>query len=177
MVGVDEESEAVVRSTLEGVVTDEIGTFEAFFHEERDRLFGLLCLMTGNRHDAEDLSQEAFLTMWERWNSLSQVEDPTAYLRVVAVNAFRKRLRRAEIARRIGRRPSRPASSPEDTVVMHEALRVLSPRQRAALVLTELLGYSGEEAAKALGVKRSTIGALKYQGRAALKSASEPADD
>jgi DNA-directed RNA polymerase specialized sigma24 family protein len=44
-------------------------------------------------------------------------------------------------------------------------------------VLTELLGYTGEDAGKALGVKASTIAALKHQGRAALKRDAERNDD
>jgi DNA-directed RNA polymerase specialized sigma24 family protein len=94
------------------------------------------------------------------------------------MNAFRKRLRRAEIARRLSARPvDRLAASPEDLVMLHETLRALTPRQRAALALTEWLGYSGEEAARILGVKASTIGALKYQARAALKDRAERTDD
>lgn len=61
--------------------------------------------------------------------------------------------------------------------MLSEALQALSPRQRAALVLTELFGYSSEEAARILHVKPSTIGALKYQGRAALRKESERTDD
>lgn len=173
----EEASRAAVYNTSSEVMADQHATFEAFFHEERDRLFGLLCLMTGNRHDAEDLAQEAFIALWERWDNLGAIDDPVAYLRTVALNAFRKRLRRAEIGRRLTGRPSAlTEASPEDTVILHDALHVLSPRQRAALVLTELLGYSGEEAAKVLGVKRSTVGALKHQGRAALKSETERID-
>jgi RNA polymerase sigma-70 factor (ECF subfamily) len=174
----EEASRAAVYNTASEVMADQRATFEAFFHDERDQLFGLLCLMTGNRHDAEDLAQEAFIALWERWNDLSSIDDPVAYLRTVAVNAFRKRLRRAELARRLTGRPSAfVAASAEDTVILHDVLRALSPRQRAAIVLTELLGYSGEEAAKALGVKRSTVGALKYQGRVALKNKTERADE
>jgi RNA polymerase sigma-70 factor (ECF subfamily) len=62
-------------------------------------------------------------------------------------------------------------------VLLSEALRALTPRQRAALVLTELLGYSAEDAARTLGVKVSTIGVLKHRGRAALKQEMEPRDD
>jgi RNA polymerase sigma factor (sigma-70 family) len=62
-------------------------------------------------------------------------------------------------------------------VLLDEALRSLTPRQRAALVLTEILGYSADEAAKELGVKPSTIGALKYQGRAALKDEARNSDE
>jgi DNA-directed RNA polymerase specialized sigma24 family protein len=44
-------------------------------------------------------------------------------------------------------------------------------------VLTELIGYSSDEAARILHVKSSTIGALKYQGRAALRKDSERTDE
>jgi RNA polymerase sigma-70 factor (ECF subfamily) len=145
-------------------------TFEVFFFDHRDRLFSVLCVMCANRHDAEELAQDAFLKMWERWDAVALLDDPVAYLHRIAINAFRKRLRRIEMARRLSGRSS--ASAPtmgEDVVLLHDALRALTPRQRAALVLTEILGYSAEEAAKELGVKPSTIGALKYQGRAALK--------
>jgi RNA polymerase sigma-70 factor (ECF subfamily) len=144
--------------------------FEDLFHEQRDHLFGVLCLMTGNRYDAEELAQDAFLVMWERWDAIASIEDPVAYLHRTAVNAFRKRLRRGRVARsRIGRQAEHVSAGPEETVLLHEALRALTARQRAALVLTELLGYTADEASRALGVKASTIGALKYQGRAALK--------
>lgn len=153
-------------------------TFEDFFHAHRDRLFGFLCVVTANRHDAEELAQEAFLRLWERWEASGSIDDPVGYLHRTAMNAFRKRLRRADVARRLTGRPvDRLAASPEDTVMLHETLRGLTPRQRAALALTEWLGYTAEEAARILGVKASTIGALKYQARAALKGRAEQTDD
>ena len=33
--------------------------------------------MTGNRHDAEELMQDAFLRLWERWDRIEAIEDPT----------------------------------------------------------------------------------------------------
>jgi DNA-directed RNA polymerase specialized sigma24 family protein len=41
----------------------------------------------------------------------------------------------------------------------------LTPRQRAALILTDYLGYPSEEAAKILGVEPSTVRALSAKGR------------
>ena len=153
-------------------------TFESFFFDHRDRLFGVLCVMCGNRHDAEELTQDAFLKMWERWDKVASLDDPGAYLYRVAINAFRKRLRRAEMAKRLIRRaPESVPTTGEDVVLLDEALRSLTPRQRAALVLTEILGYSADEAAAELGVKPSTIGALKYQGRAALKDEARNSDE
>jgi RNA polymerase sigma-70 factor, ECF subfamily len=153
-------------------------TFEGFFFDHRDRLFSVLCVMCANRHDAEELAQDAFLKMWERWDTVSSLDDPVAYLHRIAINSFRKRLRRVEVARRLtGQSRESAPTTGEDVVLLHEALRSLTPRQRAALVLTELLGYSADEAAKELGVKPSTIGALKYQGRAALKEEVRIPDD
>lgn len=163
-------------------LTLETGTadsFEDFFEAERDRLFGLLVLVTGDRDEAEELAQDAFVAVWERWDRVRAMENPAAYLRRSAINAFRKRYRRAQVLRRIAGSlgGARTAGSPEEALMLDETLRALSPRQRAALVLTELLGYTAAEAAAALGVKPSTIGALKHQGRAALRRDSEPADD
>lgn len=146
--------------------------FEAFYVEEQSRLFGLMCLVTGDRSEAEEITQEAFVRVWERWARVAMMESPGGYLHRTAMNEFRRRARRRALANRFLPRlaQGRYAQDPgEGTVMLHEALRVLEPRQRAALVLTELLGYSAEEAGRVLGVKPSTIGALKYQGRARLK--------
>jgi RNA polymerase sigma factor (sigma-70 family) len=107
------------------------------------------------------------------------MDNPAGYLHRTAINRFRKRYRRQQTLRRIAGslRAERPAASAEDALMLDEILRALSPRQRAALVLTELLGYSTREAASALGVKPSTIGALKYQGRAVLRRDAEADDE
>lgn len=162
-----------------GTADDVATSFEEFFELERARLFGLLVLVTGARHEAEEVAQDAFVTVWERWDRVSAMENQAGYLHRTAINSFRKRYRRAQILRRLlGSLAPREASASADAPLMlSEALRALTPRQRAALVLTELLGYSAKEAAAALGVRPSTIGALKHQGREVLKRDSEPADD
>jgi RNA polymerase sigma-70 factor (ECF subfamily) len=161
-----------------GALEDQSASFEDFFARERDRLFGLLVLVTGDRHEAEDLAQDAFVVAWERWDRVGTVDNPAGYLHRTAMNAFRKRYRREQILRRITSVAGRPTAPPVDaSLELDETLRVLTPRQRAALVLTELLGYNASEAASTLGVKASTIGALKHQARTALKRESETADD
>ena len=42
--------------------------FEAFFEAHRRRLYGALTLVTGNRFEAEEIMQDAFLRVWERWD-------------------------------------------------------------------------------------------------------------
>jgi RNA polymerase sigma factor (sigma-70 family) len=170
--------EGPARGPVEVSVADESASFEDFFAGERDRLFGLLVLVTGDRNEAEDLAQDAFVATWERWDRVRAVDNPAGYLHRTAMNAFRKRYRRAQILRRIPSVAGRTTAAPVDaSLELDETLRALTPRQRAALVLTELLGYNASEAAATLGVKASTIGALKHQARAALKRDSETAND
>ena len=154
-------------------------SFEEFFELERDHLCDLLSLVTGDRSEAEEIAQDAFVVVWERWDQVRLMDNPAGYLYRTAINNFRKRYRRAKLFGRIAASLSpRTTSAPADSaVLLSEALRALTPRQRAALVLTELLGYSAEDAARALGVKVSTIGALKYRGRTVLRQEMEPPDD
>jgi len=150
----------------------EMAHFETFYEAERDGLFGALVLITGNRHEAEEITQEAFVALWERWDRVSAMDDPTGYLYRTAMNSFRKRLRRTAMALRriVGITSEQDAFAAADArQVVAAALAGLSRRQRAALVLTELLGFSSEEAGRVLGIKPVTVRVLASQGRAAMK--------
>jgi RNA polymerase sigma factor (sigma-70 family) len=68
--------------------------FEEFFETERRRLFRAIYLMTGSTHDAEELTQDAFLVVWARWERVRQMDSPTGFLYRTAMNAFRSRHRR-----------------------------------------------------------------------------------
>jgi RNA polymerase sigma-70 factor (ECF subfamily) len=152
--------------------------FEDFFEAESGTLFRRLCVITGNSHDAEEIMQDAFLALWERWDRVRVLEDPTGYLYRTAMNAFRKRYRRALLALKRTMRPStaeEPFSQIDTRESVVAALAGLTDRQRAALVLTEILGYSSEEAARALGVRAVTIRTLASRGRTALRSSLEDA--
>jgi RNA polymerase sigma-70 factor (ECF subfamily) len=159
----------------EARVTEPLG-FEGFFEENRARLFGALCLVTGNRHEAEEIAQDAFLKLWERWGRVSTLEDPTGFLFRTAMNVFRNRARRAGLALR---KALALAPSTDDLAAVEErdalvrAMRGLTPHQRAALVLTGYLGYSSEDAARILGIRASTVRALATKGRAAARATVE----
>lgn len=147
-------------------------SFEAFFEAEHDRLFRALCLITGNRHEAEEVMQDAFLSLWERWDRVGSLEDPVGYLYRTAMNGFRKRYRRAAVALKKAlvsarREPDFEAVEARDLVV--KALGTLTPRQRACIVLTDLLDYSSEEAGVILGVSASTVRVLTSRARAAMR--------
>jgi hypothetical protein len=56
---------------------DAAASFDAFFLEEHERLFRALYFVTGDQGDAEDLMQDAFAKLWERWDRIGSMEDPT----------------------------------------------------------------------------------------------------
>jgi RNA polymerase sigma-70 factor (ECF subfamily) len=151
-----------------------IARFEEFFETESPTLFRRLCLVTGDRQEAEDVMQDAFLRIYERWDRVRDLEDPVGYLYRTAFNVFQRRARRAGLAvkRQLNLAPAGDAFAAADARhVVAQALARLTPRQRAALVLTELLGYTSEAAAGLLGVRASTVRALASQGRAAMREA------
>ena len=51
-------------------------SFEAFFRQESERVFRALWLVTGNPAEAEEITQDAFLASWERWDRVSAMDNP-----------------------------------------------------------------------------------------------------
>jgi RNA polymerase sigma-70 factor, ECF subfamily len=159
----------VVRLPREEEATD----FSAFFTREHGGLLKLLYFVTGNRADAAELMQDAFLKVWEQWDRVELIDDPRAYLFRVALNASRMRARSARRAARRVLAPA-PAADPYGEIELREdvrtMLRSLAPRQRAALVLLDMYGYGSNEAARIMDIRPSTVRALATQGRAVLRT-------
>jgi RNA polymerase sigma factor (sigma-70 family) len=149
--------------------------FADFFEEHRDRLFRAAWLVCRDRHEAEEIAQDAFLRVWQRWITVRTLEDPAAYLFRTALNVTRNRRRHAALAVRRFAHLAPPhddvaavdAVDARDAVV--RALGTLTARQRAAIVLTDLLDMTSEDAARALGVRPPTVRVLAARARAALR--------
>jgi DNA-directed RNA polymerase specialized sigma24 family protein len=118
--------------------------FDDFFEEEHERLYKALYFVTGNRQDAEELMQDAFLKLCRR--------AAMAIRKVLPVPEERDDFLDAEMRADVRR-----------------LLLGVTYRQRAALLLVDLLGYPSEEAARILRVRPSTVRALATQGRRALR--------
>jgi RNA polymerase sigma factor (sigma-70 family) len=167
--------------THEALAASERATaFEEFVVREHGRLYGALCLITRDRNEAEDLAQEALLKVWERWDRIRDMGDPVSYLYRTALNLHRKRARRARVAirRAVGVGVGRDGLIDveiRDQVV--RALGRLTPRQRVSIVLTDLLDYPSEEAARLMGIKAATVRVLASQARAALRRNAGEADE
>jgi RNA polymerase sigma-70 factor (ECF subfamily) len=146
--------------------------FDEFFAANRHRLFTALCLTTGDRHEAEEITQDAFVRVFERWPAVSQMEDPSGYLFVTGMNLFRRRTKRSKFSAALPMQRSTADSAfdaIDDRDVLVRALRALPPRQRAAVVMTMILDVPSHEAAKVLRIKDSTVRTLAAQARSQMR--------
>ena len=138
-----------VIDTVPGVGT---GEFDEFYRVEHVRLGRATLLLTGRVSEAEDLAQEAFVRVYERWARVRQMESPTGYLYRTALNLHRKRLRRLVSKARTQRSVGDGVLTPdvaEDRLDVLRAVAQLPLPQRQALVLVDWLGYGAEEAGRA----------------------------
>lgn len=154
-------------------------SFDEFFAAESQTLYRRMRMVTRNHHEAEEVVQDAFLSLYERWDRVGRLPDPVGYLYRTAFNAWKKRSRRAARAVKNAISPA-PAGDQFDAAdartVVGEALGHLTPRQRAAVVLTELMGLSSEEAGEILGIRAVTARVLASQARASLREQLGDAD-
>ncbi|MBB6173286.1 RNA polymerase sigma-70 factor (ECF subfamily) [Nocardiopsis mwathae] len=149
------------------------------------RVYRLAFRLTGNQHDAEDLTQEVFIRVFR---SLANYTPGTfeGWLHRITTNLFLDMARRkarirfeglAENAdeRLQGREPS-PAQSYDDKhfdADIQGALDALPAEFRAPVVLCDIEGLSYEEIAATLGVKLGTVRSRIHRGRAQLRKALE----
>jgi len=161
------------------VATETAAAFEEFFERERTSLFRALCLMTGDPGEAEEIAQDAFLHLWERWEQVREMDSPAGYLYRSALNGFRSRRRRLARTARTAFVPGHQVDAYEEADLRDSVLRALDKlgrRQRAAIVLTDLLGYDSAEAGRLLEIKATTVRSLAAEARAILRSELEPID-
>lgn len=143
--------------------------FKAFYFAEAGRLQRLALLLTGDRQEAEDLSQEAFLRSYRVWHRIKR-EEPGPYVRKTLVNLHRNALRRKLVARRHPVEEARSAPRRDDEIDealrVAEALRSLSPVRRATILLRFYEDLPEREIARLLD---RPLGTVKSDLHRALK--------
>ncbi|WP_246178707.1 RNA polymerase sigma factor SigE [Actinomadura decatromicini] len=160
-------------------------SWDEVVREHGARVYRLAYRLTGNQHDAEDLTQEVFVRVFR---SLSNYTPGTfeGWLHRITTNLFldmarrRQRIRFEGLAddaaeRLQGREPT-PAQAFDDSnfdADVQAALDALAPEYRAAVVLCDIEGLSYEEISATLGVKLGTVRSRIHRGRAQLRAALE----
>jgi RNA polymerase sigma factor (sigma-70 family) len=162
-------------------VTDEAAfSFEAFFTSEQTRLLRAVYLLTGNVQEAEEIVQETFMAVWERWDRVRTMDEPVGYLYRAALNRHRSKVRRAlrGARRAIGAAEGADLfAAADERDVLARAIATLTPRRREALVIVELLGHNSAEAGTLMGVSDVTVRRLVSEARRHLRHELGDDDD
>jgi RNA polymerase sigma-70 factor (ECF subfamily) len=170
-------------TALPGSGPGAVPTWDEIVERHSDRVFRLAYRLTGNRLDAEDLTQEVFVRVFR---SLDTYTPGTfeGWLHRITTNLFLDQARRRQRIRfdaLSDERADKLASTlPTPDLAFTEqrfdddverALQALPPDFRAAVVLCDVEGLSYEEIAQILGAKLGTVRSRIHRGRAMLREA------
>ncbi|TCK26508.1 RNA polymerase sigma factor SigE [Pseudonocardia endophytica] len=159
-------------------------SWDEVVREHADRVYRLAYRLSGNQHDAEDLTQETFIRVFR---SLASYKPGTfeGWLHRITTNLFldmvrrRARLRMEGLPEDTDRLPGGGPEPEEVFSVTHldpnlqAALDELPPDFRVAVVLCDVEGLSYEEIGATLGVKLGTVRSRIHRGRTALRASLE----
>jgi RNA polymerase sigma-70 factor (sigma-E family) len=153
--------------------------FRDFARSRAARLHRAAYLLCGDWHSAEDIVQETLVKTYLHWSRVQRATSPDAYVRRILVNEANRQWRRHRFAAVPAERPvADPAVRDDalgvtDRVALMQALRELTPRQRATVVLRYFEGLSERETADALNCSGGTV---KSQSARALRTLSAHLD-
>ncbi|GAB7005104.1 RNA polymerase sigma factor SigE [Nocardioides sp. AN3] len=160
-----------------------VPTWDEIVEQHSDRVYRLAYRLTGNPHDAEDLTQEVFVRVFRSLDSYTPGTFE-GWLHRITTNLFLDQARRKQRIRfdaLSDERADRLSSSqPTPDLAYTEqrfdddverALQALPPDFRAAVVLCDVEGLSYEEIAEILGAKLGTVRSRIHRGRAMLREA------
>jgi RNA polymerase sigma factor (sigma-70 family) len=175
-------SEAVESSTP---VTWSVAQFSSFYTQNRSELITHANRIVKDKAKAEEITQEALIKFMLAAPELESDRHALSYLHRtienICVDLFRAENRRpnlialddvsaeVESAWQVSGDHSQAISAAEDAAIIRQAISLLSPAERAALVMWEVEGRSTAEIAKELGIKESTVRHTVHRARASLR--------
>lgn len=155
---------------------------DRFVAENLRRIFLQIYRMVGNIHDAQDLTQEAFIKALQRQDQLKDELKAAHWMSRIATNTaldFLRRHNRVTMSE-IADSPDFGLDSPEQAVLRTEqrnwlaaGLERLTPRERAALVLRDVEDLPAEEVARRLDCSKATVRSHIANARTKLKKFAE----
>jgi RNA polymerase sigma-70 factor, ECF subfamily len=165
-------------SALEAARCGDLAAFDSLMRLHQRLVLATALRLLGNMEDAQDASQEVFLRLYRNLGKLRDGGNLAAWLYRVTVNVCRdsRRSRRAgapvEAAEELaspGADPQQAATRSERQRVLELSLKLLSAREREALVLRDLEGLTTGEVAAILGTSQATVRGQVFQARVKIK--------
>ncbi len=180
---------SVEESPLSGTAAFDAGegampTWSELVQEHADSVYRLAYRLSGNQHDAEDLTQETFMRVFR---SLKHYQPGTfeGWLHRITTNLFldmvrrRAKIRMEALPEDYERVPGTDMTPEEAYNVanldpaLQRALDGIAPDFRVAVVLCDVVGMTYEEIGETLGVKMGTVRSRIHRGRAQLRESLE----
>jgi RNA polymerase sigma-70 factor, ECF subfamily len=178
------DEKAVVQAILQG----QSYQFNELVVRYQDRLFNGLYAMLGNRHDAEDVAQEAFAMAYRKLASFESKSSFFTWLHRIAFNLAIDHKRREKrhkhpqersdgdsgvgmelMDNRPGETPIEQIERDESCTRLYAALAQIDPERRAVLTLRDLQGLNYDEISLCLGIPAGTVRSRLHRARLELK--------
>jgi RNA polymerase sigma-70 factor (ECF subfamily) len=161
------------------ILTNEAQELQSrFVSENLRRIFLQIYRIVGNVDDAQDLTQEAFIKALQRQEQLKDTQKAAHWLSRIASNTAIDFLRRharntfCEIDSVTDPLSSPPEESPEEIVLrsersdyLEDGLRLLTERERTALILRDVEGLPADEVARRMNCSKATVRSHIANGR------------
>ena len=148
-------------------------SFDEVYGHDRRRVLASVFALCGSAATAEEITQEAFLRAYARWDRISKHERPDLWVRRVAINLATSAYRRRAAERRAFDRARGGAVTgigelSASTTDVWDAVRSLPRRQAQAVVLVYVGDLSAEEAGRVMGIAAATVRVLLHRARGRL---------
>jgi RNA polymerase sigma-70 factor (ECF subfamily) len=162
------------QTLIESVQRGEMPAFQELVEKYKQKVYYMALDMTGNHHDAEDLSQEVFMKVFVSIKDFRGDSKLSSWLYRIAMNLFidktrRKHLKLVELDEKIYEKPA-PDLTPDvaiqsqaTQIQIQQALSKLPPRQRSIFVMRHYNELMLREIAEALGISEGTVKAQLFR--------------
>ena len=167
---------------MAGLAAGDRESLAQLYHRTRAAVYGLALSILGSGHDAEDVTQDTYVTAWEKCHLYRPQGTPMAWLLTITRNLARMKLRDRGRTQDLGEEQWQaiPAQSPavttEDRAVLEAALNILSDQERQIVVLHAASGLKHREIAKLLELPLPTVLSKYRRALSKLKTKLEGDD-
>lgn len=139
--------------------------FDEIFEEYFDRIYYKVLGAVKNPEDAEDISQEVFISVYKNLDKFREESNLYTWIYKIAINKiydfFRKRKVELDINEEILSIDT--GESSETAILLEEKLQSIGEREREIVVLKDIYGYKLKEIAEMKGINISTIKSIYYK--------------
>lgn len=167
---------------MAGLAAGDREALAQLYHRTRAAVYGLALSILGSGHDAEDVTQDTYVTAWEKCHLYRPQGTPMAWLLTITRNLARMKLRDRGRTQDLGEEQWQavPAQSPsvttEDRAVLEAALNILSDQERQIVILHAASGLKHREIAKLLELPLPTVLSKYRRALSKLKTKLEGDD-